>query len=383
MFYGADTTQLSDLGQAMKERSNRIADRLESASSIVMSVSWDGSDAAQFRDEFFGPVTDAWTQMVDLMRAYGDEIGAHADEQDRASDGIGSLGEKAVESDRMPTPQERDPIVPPINAPVMGTTDERAGTDPVASNPDGSIDGTDPYPGNGLGPGVPGTEAEAPEPPAWSPADAGSGEWNSREPTEEDYEAQDLAKLLVAGGRVTGRGAASDNLQHYLDNTGEDKPINVDDMLDEVPSLATAVDQQRSTLGQEAIARARQNGATGPVTFPVNTEWEGGSASPTESSKFYYATGSFDYNQTGTVTAYPPMEPGGEWTYALNTAVNVRDRYNWDTGKGVTLPVPDWVPGIPDGGYIPDTQMQGLHQSGLAREYNIVGASETSAQSGP
>jgi hypothetical protein len=42
----------------------------------------------------------------------------------------------------------------------------------------------------------------------------------------------------------------------------------------------------------------------------------------------------------------------------------------------VHIDVPDWVPGYPDEIHVSDTQMQGLHQSGLAREYNIVGSSE-------
>lgn len=390
MFCGADTERLRDVATMIGDCSSRTAARLEDVTAAVLSASWEGADADRFRQEFSGPVSESWRLVVDLLRERAVEIRTHADEQDSASDEAGPIAGGMVAgtaalSARMGGNRTAGAGSPGDGSPVAQEADRDGGTDPVPSNPDGSIDGPEPYPesANGLGPGVPGTTADVPEPPAWSPADSGSGEWNSREPTDEDRETEDLAELLIAGGRVTGKGPASDNLQHYLDNTGEDKPIDVDNMLEEVPSFADEVDEQRRSIGQEAISQAQESGATGPVTFPVNTDWEGGGAAKDESAKYYYATASFDYNQTGTVTAYPPTEPGGEWTYEMDTAVNVRDRYNWDTGKGVTIPAPDWVPGIPDGGYIPDTRMQGLHESGLAREYNIVGASETSRSSGP
>lgn len=188
---------------------------------------------------------------------------------------------------------------------------------------------------------------------------------------------------MVLGGRFTGQGVTSDNLPHCLDNTGEDKSIDVDDMIEEVPAFSTAVDEQRSDIGQEAISQAKKSGATGPVTFSVSTDWEGGEASSKESEKYFDATGSFDFDQTGTVPAYPPAEPGGKWTYEADTALNVRDRYNWDSGKGVEIDVPDWVPGYPDKINVSDTQMQRLRQSRRARECNIAGSSEKSTHTGP
>lgn len=122
---------------------------------------------------------------------------------------------------------------------------------------------------------------------------------------------------MVLGGRFTGKGAASDNLQHYLEATGDDKPIDVDEMRQQVPSFDQVVAEQQRSIGMEAVQQAKDSGATGPVTFPVSTPWTGGTASKDESEKYFYATGSFDHNQTGTVTAYPPSTPGGEWTYEV------------------------------------------------------------------
>ncbi|SLM95571.1 hypothetical protein FM110_13010 [Brachybacterium nesterenkovii] len=45
--------------------------------------------------------------------------------------------------------------------------------------------------------------------------------------------------------------------------------------------------------------------------------------------------------------------------------------------------MPDWVPGYPDVISVDDTQMHDLHESGLAREYNIVGQSGRRTVTGP
>lgn len=162
-------------------------------------------------------------------------------------------------------------------------------------------------------------------------------------------------------------------MRHFLANTGEDKPIDVDDMIGSAPGLAADIDATHQQLGQQAIDQARQSGATGPVTFPVNTDWKGYYIGKGESEKYYYATAGMQYNVNGTVTAYPPSTPGGEWTYEMNTQVHTRDRYNWDNGKAVKIgPLT-----------VRDEQMQGLHQSGLAQEYNIVGTSSEQTRTGP
>src|SRR5699024_472091 len=223
------------------------------------------------------------------------------------------------------------------------------------------------------GPGTDGTTADVPDPPAWTSPDEGSGEYDQRDPTLEDYANYELAELIAGGGDLTGKGPAADNMRHFLGNTGEDMPIDVDDMMDSSSGLAAEIDATRQQLGQQAIAEAESSGATGPVTFPVNTDWNGYYITQSESEKYFYATGGMEYNINGTVTAYPPSTPGGEWTYEMSTEVNSRDRYNWDTGKGVTIgPVT-----------VQDEQMQGLHQSGLAQEYNIVGQSSEQTTTGP
>ncbi|MET8702518.1 hypothetical protein ABZW10_27180 [Kitasatospora sp. NPDC004723] len=50
--------------------------------------------------------------------------------------------------------------------------------------------------------------------------------------------------------------------------------------------------------------------------------------------------------------------------------VNVWDRYNWDSGKSTN------IAGI----NVSDSDMQGLHQTGLAQEYNLNGRSTPSTR---
>lgn len=379
MFFGADTEQVRQHAELTARGATRCRELARTVGDRVAAVAWTGPDADAFRDRVFADLLPQWDDLSDRVLQASEFLVEEAEQQDGASDG--SDGGRSSDSREGGRSSDGVQTASPPVMNLSGDRGEGEGGPPL--NPDGSIDGPEPYPGTGLGEGVPGTTAKVPDPPAWAPADEGSGEWNSREPTDADRETLSLTKDLIFGGRLTGKGAASDNLQHYIDNTGADKAIDVDAMRNEVPGFDTAVTEQRSAIGQEAIDQAQASGATGPVTFPVNTGWTGGSASQSESEKFYYATGSFDYSQNGTVTAYPPSTPGGEWTYEVSTTVNVRDRYNWDTGKGVTVDVPDWIPGYDDVIHIPDTQMQGLHQSGLAKEYNIVGQSEQSTQTGP
>lgn len=80
----------------------------------------------------------------------------------------------------------------------------------------------------------------------------------------------------------------------------------------------------------------------------------------------FLASGNFDYNLTGQaqVTVNPPTEPGGQWTYSMDTDVNIRDRYNWDIGKQTQ------IMGTP----ITDAQLARLHLIGYAQEFTMVGS---------
>lgn len=388
-FLGADVEQVRGLAERMGRRAEVLATSIDVLEGAVLGVAWMGPDADRMRQTWIGSVRP----QVDLATAHlarrAVELAENAEQQDAASAADG--GPLLQSSAEIPGPAVAEAAWHVDAAPGEGPGSigvENEGSRDgeyfeTPPDPDGTIDGPTPYPGVGLGPPVEGEDAETPLPPQWAPSDPGAGEWNTRVPMDEDWDTLRLAREMIFGGRFTGKGAASDNLQHYINGTGEDKKIDVDGMLTEVPTFGRAVEKQDLELVERAIARAQAEDADGPVTFPVNTSWVSSGAPKEESEEYYYATASFDFNQTGTVTVYPPTEEGGEWTYELETSVNVRDRYNWDTGKGVNLDVPVWAPGYEDEIFVPDEQMQGLHQSGLAREYNLVGESSVTTRTGP
>ena len=78
-------------------------------------------------------------------------------------------------------------------------------------------------------------------------------------------------------------------------------------------------------------ARQESSGATGPITYPFNTKWEGETA--TESMNWYYAVGSYDHATEGTITVYSPTPDHPNGYYTCDYKVHVADRYNWDGGK--------------------------------------------------
>lgn len=61
---------------------------------------------------------------------------------------------------------------------------------------------------------------------------------------------------------------------------------------------------------------------------------------------------------------YPPAAPGGQWTYALDADLNMRDRYNWDVTKATP------IAGMP----ITDSQFARFHLIGWAKEFTMTGS---------
>ncbi|WP_200820247.1 hypothetical protein [Mycolicibacterium houstonense] len=233
---------------------------------------------------------------------------------------------------------------------------------------DGSTPGGDPYYPNGLGDPVPGTQLPSkPEPPKWTPVDPGAGPFGSWEPRNP---GDALSKTTIQAGiglKEDEVPNAARNLRHYLGVSGEPLEQDVNQMMNDIPGFQRGVDETAQRLGADAINRAQTAGATGPLTFPVNTEWAGMAArenSVGAEHDWFLASGNFDYNLSGQVTVYPPTEPGGQWTYSMDTDVNMRDRYNWDIGKQTQ------IMGTP----ITDSQMARLHLIGYAQEFTMVGS---------
>lgn len=234
---------------------------------------------------------------------------------------------------------------------------------------EGGTDGGQADP-SGLGDPVPGTtKPTMPEPPAWEPPDAGGGEHASESAGLRDRFTETLAE--GAANALAGKWPdASRNLLHFLANNGEPLEQDVNSMLDSSEKFSAATDDQRDRVVAAAVEKAEASGATGPVTFRVNTPWNG--VFLDDNDNWYYALNGISYNQTGSVTVTPPKTSGGKWTYDWSTKVNIRDRYNWDGTKSTQI-----------GPFtVTDEELAELHRKGLAEEYTAVGTSDDQNASG-
>lgn len=244
-----------------------------------------------------------------------------------------------------------------------GRGSDKAPNDPGVGGPNAGDDA--------LGPPAPGTSVDPPDLPAWEPADEGAGEYGSQRAWPWDH-AKKVAVELAANVMAGKWPDASRNLSHYLANTGEPLDQDVNQILSDVPQFQAKVDEVRTALAEDAVSRAQQAGAAGPLTFPISTAWAGYYIGPEQSQNWYYALGGVSYNLTGQVTVYPPSSPGGPWRYEVSTRVNLYDQYNWDGGKSTQIgPIT-----------VTDEELARLHRQGLAREYRNQGRSDTTTTVG-
>lgn len=389
-FFGSDSGKLRAWGERCTGAASTIEQLIAQLQAQVMREdAWQGPDADAFRGSFAQTVTARAQQVSRALAERGSESVGHADEQDEASQAdagspLDLLAGAAPMFGFGPTAMDAS------GGWFDHRGDERSGRrgesrensarndgdeghDPNAENPNARFSTPGPpatKPGEpGLGEGVPGTSADAPPPSAWTPPADGAGEYDSEFAGPIDHSVHSLARE----GADLKRGDwphAAENLDHFLDNTGEDKPADVDALLRDEPDVAANAEERRHQAGHDAVARAKAEGATGPVTYPLSTAWDGHTVP--DGHDWFYASGSFNYNQTGTVTAYPPDANNPEWRYEVNTQVNFRDRYNWDGGKSTE------IMGIT----VTDESLAALHRGGIAKEYNLVGSSSQQTTTG-
>lgn len=228
----------------------------------------------------------------------------------------------------------------------------------------------------GLGDPVPGEHADMPGVDPWQyPGDSdneGSGQYLQRPPTPGDYFVHEAA-TLAAGSCASMWPDASKNLYHYLQNTGSHQDMDVDGMLNDLPSLDNGTQNAVERTAEDAVEDAQASGYTGPMTYPFNTPWERADATPIESENWYYATGGYQRATDGTITVYPPTDGNSEWTYSYDYRVHTADRYNWDGNKSTEI----------FGMTITDKQLQELHRAGLAQEYDMSGEPSVRHGTGP
>ncbi|MET8542138.1 hypothetical protein ABZW03_15990 [Kitasatospora sp. NPDC004799] len=201
------------------------------------------------------------------------------------------------------------------------------------------------------------------------PYDRGAGVYNSESPTDRDRK---LAATLGAGIAgmpfAAGDTNASANMAHFLSGTGEPLGLDVEDMLKDIPDFQESVNTtlNGNVPGWEAEALAEYRRTGKPVALVQQTGWQPMSATPESSKDWFYAVGSFHYNTQAKIEV-KPTSPGAPPEVTVTYQTHVRDRYNWDHKKGTD------VPGV---GYVTDDDIQRLHRTGLAQEFDMGGTSK-------
>ncbi|WP_460861863.1 hypothetical protein [Nocardiopsis coralliicola] len=177
------------------------------------------------------------------------------------------------------------------------------------------------------------------------------------------------AYLVANGGAFRGMWTARRALLHFLDGSGNDFEVDVDEVLEDVPEFREAVADQRQDIGRQAILQAQEDGAEGPVTFPVSSEWNAFGTDPDggyiyDDSDWINTLGSWNHAETGEVTVFPPEDPGGEWTYEMRSTTHLQKYYDWDRDE--TGPVLDVGPF--DSSFS-EMDLSEMHRAGIAQEF--------------
>ncbi|MEU6878186.1 hypothetical protein [Streptomyces sp. NPDC046712] len=204
----------------------------------------------------------------------------------------------------------------------------------------------------------------------WQRPDVGAGPFGVEEPTARDYWILSQAKMVQGGGDAYGHSMASRNMAHYLGATGEPLILDVDRLLQDEPQFKTSIEGKhiganQAAWRQQALDAYEKSGGK-PVAIPVESKAVGQEF--LHESDWYYAVNGHQQNVSGLVTVTPGAD--GKPKVSLDYQVNIWDRYNWDEGKSVDIgPI-----------HIPDTDMQRLHTTGLAQEYDMRGSSSVRHQ---
>ncbi|MGW2543585.1 hypothetical protein ACWC5I_22590 [Kitasatospora sp. NPDC001574] len=208
----------------------------------------------------------------------------------------------------------------------------------------------------------------------WSPPDSGAGPFHVREPDAGDRTFHAFATTLVAGGTVMGREDAARHMQHFLDASGEPLTVSVDRMLRDDPNFRNHVDSLLAAgdaQWRETALAAYQKAGGSPVAVPVETERtkrNDYTFGQDQQPNWFTAVGSQACVVSGLVTVKPGAD--GKPAVSMQYQVNVWDKYNWDQLKSTNIA----------GVSVSDKDMQRLHQTGLAQEYDISGRSSTSTR---
>ena len=225
--------------------------------------------------------------------------------------------------------------------------------------------------------------------PEYPPSDLGSGPHKSRDATVVDYLVERLFWLGEEKFRWYNHyDNAADHMDHYLNNSGKEYEVDVDEMLEELPQFK----QEGDDLLQQLVQDALKNNYSGQKSeFDVKSDWVFRYAYETDN--WFYAMNGHAYSIGVNVVVNPPRSPGDNPTVKVVYKVFVSDYYTWDMGKDTSflkdgpfanIQLPDFS-GTPYEGKIVDhgdvitiydSALQELHKAGLAQEFHIGGETE-------
>lgn len=85
-FWGAQTDAVRAHGTACAGAAARMEDLLATCEGLIEAVTWVGPDAEAFREDWRGRVRERLHHAIEALRADGEELHGHAEEQDGVSD---------------------------------------------------------------------------------------------------------------------------------------------------------------------------------------------------------------------------------------------------------------------------------------------------------
>ncbi|RYF24144.1 MAG: hypothetical protein EOO77_00665 [Oxalobacteraceae bacterium] len=187
-------------------------------------------------------------------------------------------------------------------------------------------------------------------------ADPGAGPWRSK-PLTAAVVAQRAAAELALGRLTTVYPGpnATRHLRHYLNNTGRDYEVDLEDMIRRVPNAKRAMVAE--------FRQAQRFIQSLPVGRHMFTSRSGESAYnyKSESADWFFAIGGYTYWGKGEAHI-TPSKLGKR--YEVEFEYHLYDRYNWDGDKSVDI----------GGIEITDEFMAEFHLQGLAREFDCFGS---------
>ncbi len=173
---------------------------------------------------------------------------------------------------------------------------------------------------------------------------------------------------------------SADMLEHFAEGSGDPVDLDMESFMEEIPEFEDEVERAQQDVIDEVLADAEARGIDGPTTFPIRTSQTGWGYPPDDVNGRDYvydnpdwatALGSFHYWLEGEITVHPPEEPGGDYTYSMDSSVNMQKWYDWE--RETTEPLfggEGWKSNISQ---INHSDLAFLHQTGIAREFWVRG----------